>query len=83
MTEIDLAAWAQRLDIGLAELADVLNSSTHRATELHWGVVELGESLRRNPDPEVRVAFRSAETALDFVSRRLEDVWLVARREAR
>ena len=83
MTEIDSAAWAQQLDIGIAEVADVLNGSARRAAELHWGVVDLAESLRRNPDPEVRVALRSAETALDFVSRRLEDVWLVARREAR
>ena len=81
MTEIDLAAWAQRLDMGVAEVADVLNGSAQRAAELHWGVVELAKSLRHNPDAEVRVAFRSAEEALDFVSRRLEDVWLVARRE--
>ena len=83
MTEIDLAAWAKRLDMGVAEVADVLNSSTQRAVELHWGVVDLAESLKGNPDPEVRVFLRSAESALDFVSRRLEDVWLVARREAR
>ena len=83
MTEIDLAAWAQRLDIGVAEVADVLNGSTRRAFELHWGVVDLAESLRPNPDPEVRVALRAAETALDFVSRRLEDVWLAARRGVR
>lgn len=83
MIEIDSAAWAQQLDIGIAEVADVLNGSARRAAELNWGVVDLAESLRRNPDPEVRVALRSAETALDFVSRRLEDVWLVARREAR
>ena len=83
MTEIDLAAWAKRLDMGVAEVADVLNSSTQRAADLHWGVVDLSESLRGNPDPEVRAFLRSAESALDFVSRRLEDVWLVARREAR
>ena len=83
MTEIDLAAWTQRLDMGVAEVADVLNGSAQRAAELHWGVVDLAESLRGNPDPEVRVSLRSAATALDFVSRRLEDVRLVARREAR
>lgn len=83
MTDIDLAAWTQRLDIGVAEVADILNGSSQCAAELHWGVVGLGESLKRNPDPEVQDALRSAETALDFVSRRLEDVWLVARREAR
>ena len=83
MTEIDLAAWVQRLDIGGAEVADVLNGSTRRAFELHWGVVDLAESLRPNPDPEVRVALRAAETALDFVSRRLEDVRLAARRGVR
>ena len=83
MTEIDLAAWAQRLDIGVAEVADVLNGSARCAGELHGGVVDLAGSLRRNPDPEVRVDLRSAEAALDFLSRRLEDVWLVARREAR
>jgi len=83
MTEIDLAAWKQGLDIGAAEVADVLNGSTQRAAELHWGVVDLAESLKGNPDPEVRVSFSSAEAALGFVSRRLEDVWLVARREAR
>jgi hypothetical protein len=83
MTEIGLAAWAQRLDIGVTEAVDVLNGSARRAGELHWGVVDLAESLRRNPDPEVRAAFRSAETALDFVAQRLEDVWLAARREVR
>ena len=83
MTEVDLAAWTQQLDMGVAEVADVLNGSTQRAAELHWGVVDLTESLRGNPDPEVRVSLRSAATALDFVSRRLEDIRLVARREAR
>lgn len=83
MTEIDVAAWAQRLDLGMADVADVLNGSMQRAAELHWGVVALAETLRGNPDPEIRVSLRSAETALDFVSRRLEDVWLMARRGAR
>lgn len=83
MTDIDLAAWVQRLDIGVAEVADVLNRSTGHAAELHWGVVELAETLRHNPDPEVRAALRSAETALAFLSGRLEDVWLMARRGAR
>ena len=83
MTEVDLAAWTQRLDMGVAEVADVLNGATRHATELHWGVLVLMESLRGNPDPEVRVSLRSAVTALDFVSRRLEDVGIVARREAR
>ena len=82
MTEIDLTAWAQRLDVEVAEVADVLNGSTRRAAESLWGVANLNESLRRNPDPEIRVALRSAETALGIVSRRLEEVWLVARREA-
>ena len=83
MTEIDLAAWVQGLDIGVAEVADVLNSATRHAAELHWGVVVLAESLRRNPDPEVRVALRSADAALGFLSHRLEDAWLAARRGAR
>jgi hypothetical protein len=80
MTDIDMAAWAKRLDIEMAEAVDVLNNSAQRAAELHWGVVVLAESLRCNPDPEVRVAFRTAETALDFVAERLEDVWLAAHR---
>ena len=83
MTEIDLAAWAQRLDIGVAEVADVLNGSARCATDLHWGVVDLAESLRPSPDPEVQVALDSAETALDFVSRRLDDVSLASRRGTR
>jgi hypothetical protein len=83
MSEIDLAAWVQGLDIGVAEVADVLNSATQRAAELHWSVVVLAESLRRNPDPEVRVALCSADAALDFLSHRLEDAWLAARRGAR
>jgi hypothetical protein len=83
MTVIDLTAWAHRLDVEVAEIADVLNGSTRRAGELLRAVVRLEEALRRNPDPEIRVALRSAETALAVVSRRLEEVWLVARREAR
>lgn len=83
MTEIDVAAWAHRLDIGMAEVADLLNGSAQLALQLHWGVVDLADTLRFNPDPEVRHFLRSAEAALDFVSGRLEDVWLAARREAR
>ncbi|HEY5182712.1 MAG TPA: hypothetical protein VIJ07_23575 [Dermatophilaceae bacterium] len=83
MTEIDLAAWAQRLDIDVVEAADVLNGSSERAAELHWGVVDLAESLRGHPDQEVRVFLCSAVTALDFVSRRLDDVGRVAQRGAR
>jgi hypothetical protein len=41
MTVVDLAAWAQRLDIEVAEIADVLNGSTRRAGELLWGVARL------------------------------------------
>jgi hypothetical protein len=83
MTKIDLAAWSKGLDTGMVEAVDVLNGSARRAAELHWGVVALAESLRRNPDPEVGASFRSAETALDFVAQRLEDVWLAAQREVR
>jgi len=83
MTEIDLAAWVHGLDMGVAEVADVLNGSTRRADELHWGVVTLAESLRYNPDPEVRAALRSAEKDLDFLWRRLEEAWIAARRGAR
>ena len=83
MTEIDLAAWTQRLDMGVAVVADVLNGATRHATELHWGVLVLMESLRGNPDPEVRAALRSADEALDFLAHRLEDAWLAARRGAR
>jgi len=83
MTENELTAWAQRLDVEVADVADLFKSSAQRAAELLWDVNELRQSLRRNPDPEIRVALHSAETALAVVSERLEEVWLVARRGAR
>jgi hypothetical protein len=83
MTEIDLAAWVKGLDMGVAEVADVLNGSQRRAADLHSEVVYLADSLRHNPDPEVRAALRSAETDLAFLWHRLEEVSIEARRGAR
>ena len=83
MTENELTAWAQRLDVEVDDVADLFKSSARRAAELLWDVNELRQSLRRNPDPEIRVALHSAEKALAVVSERLEEVWLVARRGAR
>ena len=83
MTENDLKAWSQGLDVDVADIADVFKRSTQRAAELLWDVNEFRQSLRRTPDPEIRLALRSAEIALGVVSKRLEEVWLVARRRAR
>ena len=83
MTENDLKAWSQGLDVDVADIADVFKRSTKRAAELLWDVNEFRQSLMRTPDPEIRLALRSAEIALGVVSKRLEEVWLVARRRAR
>jgi len=83
MTENELTAWAQRLDVEVDDVADLFKSSTRRAAELLWDVNELRQFLMRNPDPEIRLALRFAETALAVVSERLEEVWLLARRGAR